>query len=165
MTRLNAVLGYAGAALTIVAAMLAPFLLFDYFTRGVAATGVSIDPVYSGGAPVREVARPGYRIVVHRPVVPRAPLSRTGAFVQLAWVPADALPPHVEDAVDIDGDGRADLTACFDVPADAAAPLFIDVTPADQRVLPMHRVSRDSFSALIARVGDRIVARVPLAAR
>ena len=165
MPRPATVLGYTGAALTVLAAMVAPFLLFDLFTRGVAATGVRVDPVYSGGAPAREILRGGYRIVVNQPVVPRAPWSRTGAFVQVAWTPASALPRHVEDAVDLDGDGRPDLTACFDVPADPAAPLFLDVTPADGRVLPLRRVSRGSFSGLIARVGDRIVARIPLTRR
>ncbi len=165
MARMNAVLGYGGAALTILAAVLAPFVLFDYFTRGIAATGVTVDPVYAGGLPAREIAGPGYRIVVYQPVIPRAPLSRTRAFVQLAWVPARALPPHVEDAVDLDGDGRADLVARFDVPADPAAPLYLDVRPLGRRVLPLTHVSRDSFTALITRVGDRIVARVPLAPR
>jgi hypothetical protein len=32
-------------------------------------------------------------------------------------------------------------------------------------VLPLRRVSTDSFSALIARVGGRIIVRVPLATR
>jgi hypothetical protein len=163
--RLTSVLGYTGAALTILAAIAGPFVLYGAFTQGIAATGVRIDPVYSGGAPAREIARPGYRIVVYRPVVPSAPLSPTHAFVQLAWTPAGALPRHVEDAVDLDGDGRVDLVARFDVPSDAAAPLFLDVMPAGGRVLPVRHASRGSFTAMIARVGDRIVARIPLAPR
>ena len=163
--RLGSVAGYTGAALTVLMAMAGPFVLYGTFTRGIAATGVRIDPVYSGGAPARTIARPDYRIVVYRPVVPRAPLSIASPFVQLAWEPAAALPRRVDDAVDLDGDGRVDLVARFDVPADAAAPLFLDVTPAGGRVLPLRHVSRGSFSAMIARVGDRIVVRVPLARR
>ena len=163
MQRLKAVLGYTGAVLTVVAMLVMPFVLFPVFTQGVAATGVEVAPVYSGGAPARIIAKDGYRIIVNRPVRSRALLARPAAFVQLAWAPARALPARVTDEVDLDGDGRADLTACFEVPADTAAALFVDVTPIGGTVLPLRHVSRGSFSALIARVGDRIVVRVPLA--
>jgi len=164
MLRLKAVLGYTGAVLTVVAMLVMPFVLFPLFERGVAATGVVVDPVYTGGAIARVVTKDGYRILVNQPVRSRALLARPAAFVQLAWEPAGALPARITDEVDLDGDGRADLTACFEVPADTTAELFVDVTPAGGMVLPLHRGSRGSFSALIARVGDRIVVRVPLAA-
>jgi len=163
MQRLKAVLGYAGAVLTVVAMLAMPFVLFPLFQRGVAATGVEVDPVYTGGGIARIIAKDGYRIVVNQPVCSRALLARSAAFVQLAWAPAGALPPRITDEVDLDGDGRADLTVCFEVPADTTATLFVDVTPAVSMVLPLRRVSSASFSALIARVGDRIVVRVPLA--
>ena len=163
MQRLKAVLGYTGAVLTVVAMLVMPFVLFPVFTQGVAATGVEVDPVYSGGATARIIAKDGYRIIVNRPVRSRALLASPAAFVQLAWEPAGALPARVADEVDVDGDGRVDLTACFEVPADTTAELFVDVTPAGGMVRPLHRVSRGSFSALITRVGDRIVVRVPLA--
>jgi len=162
MQRLKTVLGYTGAILTVVAMLVMPFVLFPLFQQDVAATGVEVDPVYTGGAAARVIAKDGYHIVVNRPVRSRALLARPAAFVQLAWAPAGALPARVTDQVDLDGDGRADLTARFDVPADTTAALFVDVTPAGGMVQPLHRVSRDSFSALIARVGDRIVVRVPL---
>jgi len=161
--RLKAVLGYTGAVLTSVAMLVMPFVLFPLFTHGVAATGVQVDPVYGGGRTARIIARDGYRIVVNQPVRSRALLARPAPFVQLAWEPAAALPAHVADAVDLDGDGRADLIARFDVPADTTAALFVDVAPADAALRPLRHVSRDSFSSLIARVGDRIVVRVPLA--
>jgi hypothetical protein len=163
MQRLKAVLGYAGAVLTVMAMLVMPFVLFPLFQQGVAATGVEVDPVYSGGETARIIERDGYRIIVNQPVRSRALLARPAAFVQLAWAPAGALPARISDEVDLDGDGRADLTACFEVPADTTAGLFVDVTPAGGRVLPLRRASRDSFSALIARVGDRIIVRVPLA--
>ena len=163
MQRLKAVLGYTGAVLTVVAMLVMPFVLFPLFTQGVAATGVEVDPVYTGGATARVIAKDGYRILVGRPVRSRALLGRPAAFVQLAWQPAGALPARVADEVDVDGDGRADLTARFEVPADTTAELFVDVTPAGGMVRPLRRASRGSFSALIARVGDRIVVRVPLA--
>ena len=165
MQRLKADLGYAGAVLTGAAMLVMPFVLFPLFQRGVAATGVEVDPVYTGGETARIIAKDGYRIIVNQPVHSRALLARPAAFVQLAWVPAGALPAGITDEVDLDGDGRADLTACFEVPADTTAALFVDVTPAGDMVLPLRRISNESFSALIARVGDRIVVRVPLATR
>lgn len=165
MRRLTAILGYTGAGLTVAAMLVTPFVLFGVFTQGVAATGVRVDPVYSGGEPWQTLVRGGYRIVVNRPVFPQALLPQAGPFVQLAWIPAQALPEHVSDEVDIDGDGRTDLIARFDVPRDPRLPLRVDVTPTGDKVLPMRRVSRDSFSSLIARVGDRVVLRVPLAPR
>ena len=162
MQRLKAILGYTGAVLTVVAMLVMPFVLFPLFQQGVAATGVEVDPVYTGGATARVIAKDGYRILVNRPVRSRALLGRPAAFVQLAWQPAGALPARVADEVDVDGDGRADLTARFEVPADTTAALFVDVTPAGGMVRPLRHVSRESFSALIARVGDRIVVRVPL---
>ena len=165
MQRLKAVLGYTGAVLTVVAMLVMPFVLFPFFERGVAATGVEVDPVYTGGETARLIEKDGYRIIVNQPVRSRAPLARPAAFVQLSWAPAGALPPHVADEVDLDGDGRTDLTVCFDAPADTTTALFVDVTPAGGMVLPLRRVCSESFSALICRVGDRVVVRVPLAMR
>jgi hypothetical protein len=144
--------------------LVAPFVLFPAFTRMIAATGVRVDPVYGGGAPARTLERGAYRIVVNRPVRSRAPLARPEPFVQLAWSPAGALPPQVADAIDLDGDGRDDLVVRFAVPADTTAALFVDVTPlgGGAGVQPLAHASRGSFTRVIARVGDRIVVRVPL---
>ncbi len=166
MRRLQAVLGYAGAILTVVLMLLAPFVLFGFLVRLVAGTGVEVDPVYSGGAPADTLARDGYAIVVNHPVRSRAPLRPPAPFVQLAWTPASALPASVADSVDVDGDGAADLLARFEVPADTAAPLFVDVVPLGERVRALSRASRDgALSGGIARVAGRIVVRAPLATR
>lgn len=163
MRRLTATLGYFGAALTIAAMLLAPFVLFNLFGHALVATGIRVDPLYSGGDPLRAITKDGYRVVVNHPVFPVAPLSEIEPFVQLAWEPADALPPHVVEEVDVDGDGQPDLLARFDVPRDGAAELFADVTSLGDKVRPLQRVSRGpSMSALIVRVEDRIVLRVPL---
>jgi hypothetical protein len=163
MRRLTAILGYVGAALTIAAMLLAPFVLFNVFGKALVATGIHVDPVYAGGEPLCTVTKDGYRVVINRPVLPVAPLTRAQPFVQMAWEPADGLPLHIADEVDIDGDGQADLLACFDVPHDLAAALYADVTPIGNKVRPLHHVSRSSgVSALIVRVNNRIVLRVPL---
>lgn len=162
MNRLTTTLGYAAAALTILGAILIPFLFLNAFTRGVAATGVRINPVYSGGDPLRTIDRGGYRIVVHRPVPRSAPLERADSFVQLDWTPVSALPARISDEVDFDGDGRPDLRADFNVDRNPEAQLRVDVTPLNPRVRRLAGVGKQSITCLIARVGDSIVLRVPL---
>ena len=165
MRRLTATLGYLGAALTIAAMLLAPFVLFNLFGRALVATGIRVDPLYGGGELLRTITKDGHRIAVNRPVVPTAPLSEEEPFVQMTWEPADALPPHVGEEVDLDGDGRPDLLARFDVPRDPTSALYADITPIGSMVRPLQRVSRGpAMSALIARVDNRIILRVPLTA-
>jgi len=162
MRRLTAILGYTGAALTVAAMLVTPFLLFNLFGRLLVRTGIRVDPVYQGGDSVRVVPRDGYRIVVYRPYLPVAPLSSVGPYAQVAWAPAHALPAHVEDEVDLDGDGRADLCAAFDVPRDPEARLAADVRSLGNKVQPPPRIGRQNYGLLIARANDRIVLRVPL---
>lgn len=165
MRRLRAVLGYGGAILTVGLMLAMPFVLFDLFTRAVARTGVQVDPVYSGGAPADTLARDGYAIVVNHPVRSRAVMARPAPFVQMAWTPAAALPARIAEAVDVDGDGRADLVARFEVPADTTAPLFVDVTPIGDRVRALRHASRGDLSGMIVRVAGRILVRAPLTSR
>lgn len=160
--KLTSILGYTAAALSVLAAVLTPFLLINLFARGVAGTGVRIDPVYTGGDVLRTIPRGAYRIVVHQPVKSRAPLPLTGEYVQIDWTPAAALPAQVSDEVDLDGDGRAELRAVFDVPPQAGAPLKADVEPLGERVQPLKGVGKDRFDRLFIRVKDSLVLRVPL---
>lgn len=161
MKRLTSTLGYTAAALTIVAAMLTPFLFLDLFPKGVAATGVRIDPAYSGGDPFRTIDRGAYRITIHRPVTRRSPLGRTAPFVQLSFTPASALPAHVSEEIDVDGDGRPDLRAVFDVPK-GSEDLRMDIVPLNGRFQAVKGARKESFSRLIARVNDSILVRAPL---
>jgi len=162
MNRLKSVLGYSAAGLTVLASILTPFLLMNVFSRGVGATGVRIDPVYSGGDPERVIDKGSYQIVVHRPVPDQTLLRVREPFVQLAWKPADALPGRVSEEIDLDNDSRPDLRVEFEVPRDPEAELRVDVVPLAPLVQPMSRVAKESFTRLIARVGDSIVVRVPL---
>jgi hypothetical protein len=84
-------------------------------------------------------------------------LQRVDPFVQVAWVPADKLPAHLSDEVDLDGDGVPDVRVVID-----SQPLVVDVTPLGARYRPMHSQGVTSFSALIARVQDALVVRIPL---
>jgi len=162
MRMLTAKLGYTGAGLTVFAAVLAPFLLYGLFTKGFSSLGLHIDEMYTGGPTVRTVQAAGYAIVIHRPVSPHM-LQREKSFVQLDWKPVSALPLHVSDLVDIDGDGKPDVHVSFDVPKDPKARLHVDVESLNPRYEAMRNVSKEKFSALIVRVNDVVLVRVPVA--
>lgn len=160
--RLSSALGYTAAGSTMLAAMLTPFLLYGLFSDGFVSLGLHVDEMYSGGAKVRTIQRGAYSIDVHRPVYPHL-LQREKAFIQLDWNPAGALPGHVSDAVDIDGDGQPDIRVSFDVPRDTKTPLRVDVESLNPRYQGMRNVSKGSFSRLIVRVDNEILVRVPYA--
>src|SRR3974390_2915449 len=103
MKPMAAKLGYTPAGLTVLAAALVPFVLYGVFTKGFSSLGLRVDEMYSGGPKVRAIQAAGYTIEIHRKVSPHM-LQREKSFVQLDWKPASALPSHVSDAVDIDGD-------------------------------------------------------------
>lgn len=162
MKRLSSILGITAAVLTVGVAAVSPFIWSGALNRTSAALNkLRIDPIYTGGEPARVIARNGYQIVVYKPVPKRAPLAESGAFVQLVWKPAAALPPHISEEVDIDGNGRPDLVASFDVPRDPRTELRLNVKPLNGRLRPLNGIGKESFSALIARVNDTIVVRVP----
>lgn len=161
MKMLAAKLGYTTAGLTVFAALLVPFLLYGVFTKGFSSLGLHVDEMYTGGPKVRTVQAAGYTIDIHRQVFPHM-LQREKAFVQLDWKPAGALPRHVSDVVDIDGDGKPDIHVSFDVPTDVKAPLRVDVESLNPRYETMRNVGKEKFSALIVRVDDAILVRVPL---
>ncbi len=72
-----------------------------------------------------------------------------------------ALPQHVSDSVDVDGDGQPDVRVSFDVPRDAKALLHVDVEPLNPRYSGMRNVGKEKFSRLIVRVDNRILVRFP----
>jgi hypothetical protein len=160
--KLRATLGYTAAAMTVLAALLTPFLLFGSFTSGVAALPLHVDEVYSGGPKMRAIQMGAYSIDIHRPVYPHM-LQNEKPFVQLDWSPVSALPGHVSDLVDIDGDGQPDVRVSFDLPKNPRTPLRVDVEPLNPRYQTMHSVGKEKFSSLIVRVDNAILVRVPLA--
>ena len=160
--KLRTRLGYTAAVMTVFAALLVPFLLMGLFTKGFAAMGLHVDEMYSGGPKLRTVQTAAYSIDIHRPVFPHM-LQSEKPFVQLDWRPVSALPPHVSDVVDVDGDGQPDICVSFDVPRDAKTPLRVNVEALNPRYEAMRNVGKEKFSRLIVRVDDAIVVRVPLA--
>jgi hypothetical protein len=155
-------LAYTGAGLTVFAAVLIPFFLYGVFTKGFSSLGLHVDEVYSGGPTVRTIQAAGYNIDIHRPVSPHM-FQREKPFVQLDWRPASTLPAHVSDLVDIDGDGKPDVHVSFDVPKDPKAPLRVNVEPLNRRYEAMRNVGKVKFSALIVRVDDAVLVRIPIA--
>ena len=160
--KLPAKLGYTLAGITVLVALLTPFLLMGVFTKAFASLGLHVDEMYSGGPKVRTVQAAAYSIDIHRPVFPHM-LQTEKPFVQLDWKPVSALPEHVSDAVDLDGDGQPDIRVSFDVPKDTKTPLRVNVEALNSRYQSMQNVGKVKFSKLIVRVDDAIIVRVPLA--
>jgi hypothetical protein len=160
--KLRAKLAYTAAGMTVFAALLVPFLLMGLFTKGFAAMGLHVDEMYSGGPKLRTVQTAAYSIDIHRPVFPHM-LQSEKPFVQLDWRPVSALPPHVSDVVDVDGDGQPDIQVSFDVPKDPKTPLRVNVEALNPRYEAVRDAGKEKFSRLIVRVDDAILVRVPLA--
>jgi hypothetical protein len=159
--RILSILAYTGAALTLVVAACVPFVLMGVFSNAVARAGLHIDAAYSGGTVAGVVDRGAYKILVYQPVEPRL-LERIQPFVQIVFAPADALPSHVRDEVDLDGDGRPDVFVSFDLPADPNTPLRGDVTALNSKYISLTGVGGESFSRMVVRTGNQVVVRVPM---
>ena len=157
-------LGYTVAGMTVLAAVLVPFVLMGLFTKGFTKLGLHVDEMYSGGPTVRTIQEDGYTVTIHKAVYPHL-LQTEKPFVQLDWKPVNALPQHVSDAVDVDGDGQPDVRVSFDVPKDPKTPLHVDVDALNPRYQAMRNVGKRKFSELIVRVDDAILVRVPLTGR
>jgi hypothetical protein len=159
--KLRATLGYTAATLTVLVALLTPFLLMKLFSKDVATLPLHVDEVYSGGPKVRAIPMGAYSIDVHRPVYPHF-LQSEKPFIQLVWAPVSALPQHVSDTVDIDGDGQPDIRVSYDVPKDTKVPLRVDVDSLNPRYESMQYAGKEKYSRLIVRVNNAILVRVPL---
>src|SRR5271165_5532278 len=164
MRSLTSKLGYTAAGMTVLAAMLVPFLLMGLFTKGFTKLGLHVDEMYSGGPAVRTIQAKGYTVTIHKAVYPHL-LQTEKPFVQLDWKPVSALPQHVSDTVEVDGDGKPDVRVSFDVPKDLKTPLRVDVDALNPRYQAMRNVGKQKFSELIVRVDDAILVRVPLTGR
>jgi len=159
--KIRSTLGYIGASLTVIVALLTPFKLVGVFANGLSHMGLHVDEMYSGGPVARSVAMSGYTIDIHRTVKPHM-LQHAQPFVQLAWGPVSDLPPSISDVVDIDGDGKPDVRVSFIAPKDAKASLRVNVDALNQNYETMHDVGKIGFSKLIVRVDDKIIVRVPI---
>jgi hypothetical protein len=164
MSRLGSILGYGGAVLVLLAALLTPFVLYGWFQNLIGSLGLRIHPTYSGGEVAFILPRDGYSGRGNRPVLRETPWQRVAPFVQSPWTPAQALPERVREELDIDGDGARDALVEFAVPRDPAARLEVKVTPRGGKVQAVQVRGTQSMSALAARVKDTIVVRLPVPA-
>ncbi len=161
MRRLMASLGFILSILTVIVAVLVPFMLYGMFTRGIAGLGLKVDEIYSGGPKARTVQFSGYSVDVHHQVSPHM-FQREKSFVQLDWKPVNALPPRIADTVDIDGDGKPDVQVNFEVPKDPKVPLRVNVTSLNSHYQSLQNAGKEKLSALIVRVDDAVLVRVPV---
>ena len=159
--RILAILAYTGAGLTLLIAVCVPFVLIGAFSNVLAHAGLHIDPAYSGGTVARTIQRERYKIVVYQPVQPRL-LERIEPFVQIVFEPADSLPAHVNEEIDLDGDGQPDVRVSFNLPADANAKMHGDVTALNGKYVSLVNVAGESFSRMVVRTDNKVVVRVPL---
>jgi len=114
MPKIRSIVGYMWAIAAIIV-VLATFLGSGFFSRAlVAATGVKISPVYSGGEVVKSVDHGSYRAFIHRPVFDALIGEKSEGFIQLNWEPLAGLPPVIEESVDYNGDGKEDFSIRID---------------------------------------------------
>jgi len=103
MRRLQSILGYGWATLTL-AIVLATFLGNSYFSqRLVAATGVSVSPWFSGGEIANVIEHGAYRTYVYRPVFDGLFGERSEGFIQIDWKPAATLPGVITESIALAG--------------------------------------------------------------
>jgi hypothetical protein len=112
MSKVRAALGYTVAALCI------PLMIYAFVGRldeaVVEATGLTIAPEFTGGEVVQTVDHGSYQTHIHRQVYDGLIGERKEGFVQVDWAPADALPAHIDQEIDLDQDGQADLHIALD---------------------------------------------------
>lgn len=114
MPKIRSIAGYMWAGAAIVA-VFATFFGSGFFSRIlVAASGVKISPLYSGGEVVRSVDHGSYRALIHRPVFDALIGETREGFIQLNWEPLAGLPPVIEESVDYNGDGKEDFSIRID---------------------------------------------------
>jgi hypothetical protein len=115
MSKLKSFLGYTAAALSPLI-VLVSFMGLDYLAEPfITATGLEVSANFTGGEVLQTVDHDAYQAAIHRPVFDALIGERKEGFVQIDWAPLDALPVLVEEEVDVDGDGQADMRLQVDV--------------------------------------------------
>ena len=109
MKKLKSFLGYTWAVAAIVIA-LATFFGYSYFSRALAvATGVTVNPRFSGGEIVKTVDHENYKTDIHRPVFDALIGQTRDGFIQINWGPAVGLPKVVSESFDYNNDDKEDF--------------------------------------------------------
>lgn len=110
MAKLKPVLGYVMAVFScLISVAMLPAIMF-LSEPLITATGLTISPNFSGGEVVQTIDHGAYQTQVHRMVFDDTLIGeRKEGFIQVDWTPLDALPAHIGEEVDADGDGQADF--------------------------------------------------------
>lgn len=113
MKKLRSLLGYTWAIAAVIIA-LATFFGYNYFSRTLAtATGVTVNPWYSGGEIMKTIDHGNYKTAVHRPVFDYLVGQTKEGFIQINWEPAAGLPPIVREGFDYNNDGHEDFVVAL----------------------------------------------------
>jgi hypothetical protein len=102
--------GYIWAVFCLVI-VLATFVGLGFWSKTLATeTGIHVSPRFTGGEVRTTIDHGAYRTLLHRPVFDGLMGERRDGFVQIDWVPQqkNSLPPALEEAFDIDGNGSED---------------------------------------------------------
>jgi len=130
MKKLQATLGHTWAILAIPLALATLLGMSFWSQRLVAVTGLTVSPWLTGGPVVRTIEHDGYRTAIHRPVFDGLIGQTREGFVQIAWSARQGLPPRIDEEIDLDGDGQADVRVELDTTSGRAV-----VTPYAGQVL------------------------------
>jgi hypothetical protein len=163
MKRLLLFLGYGAAALTILFSLTLPLKGFPIFLSALGNLNLKIAPWFSGGEIAREIDRGNYQITVYHPVYPALVGEGQKGFIQLVWRPKSALPPQVQEAIDLNGDGTVDCEILFSNPPGETNPPLLTVHPKSPWVSPVHNSPTTSFEGiLVEKVKDAMYVRIPV---
>jgi hypothetical protein len=116
IAKLKSVLGYAWAAICLIA-VLATFVGLNFWAQTLAKeTGIQISPHFSGGEVRQTIDHGSYKTLLHRLVFDGLVSERSKGFVQIDWVPPEKqpLPAVIEEELDIDGDGASEVLVHVD---------------------------------------------------
>lgn len=120
MTKFKSFLGYSVAVLCIpimIAAVLGPRIPVvgpSVILGFLSATGLKHSANWTGGEVVRTIEHGAYQTDVHRAVFDALIREHREGFIQVAWRPVVALPAHIEEEIDVDGDGQADFQVALE---------------------------------------------------
>jgi hypothetical protein len=135
----KSILGYSWAALCAIL-VLATFVGMGVWAQALArATGIKVSPWFSGGEVARTIDHASYQTLVREPVFEGLFAERAEGFVQLEWQPKahQTLPSLIEEELDVDGNGRADLKIQIDTTSNSTqlTPLRSWVLAADKLIV------------------------------
>ena len=109
MKKLKSFLGYTWAAAAIIIAV-ATFIGSNYFSKTLAsATGVTVNPRFSGGEIIKTIDHKNYKTDIHRPVFDALIGQKKEGFIQINWEPAVGLPQVISEGFDYNNDGKEDF--------------------------------------------------------